>query len=58
MVERVLTACGQTDIGEVAPLLALLRRFAAEAAREEALIACEKLEQTVVAELMRVRLAA
>jgi len=46
------------DIGEVAPLLALLRRFAAEATREEALIACEKLEQTVVAELMRVRLAA
>ncbi|CAL8973254.1 hypothetical protein RHODGE_RHODGE_00125 [Rhodoplanes serenus] len=58
MVERVLTACGQADIGEVEPLLALLRRFAAEAAREEALTACEKLEQEVVAELMRARLAA
>lgn len=58
MVERVLTACGQADIGEVEPLLALLRRFAAEASREEALIACQKLEQTVVAELMRVRMAA
>ncbi|MDC7788166.1 DUF2336 domain-containing protein [Rhodoplanes sp. TEM] len=58
MVERVLTACGQSDVGEVEPLLALLRRFAAEAAREEALIACEKLEQEVVAELMRIRMAA
>ncbi|MBK5958834.1 hypothetical protein CCR97_11535 [Rhodoplanes elegans] len=58
MVERVLTACGQSDIGEVEPLLALLRRFAAEAAREEALIACEKLEQELVADLMRIRLAA
>ncbi|RAI45709.1 DUF2336 domain-containing protein [Rhodoplanes roseus] len=58
MVERVLTACGQSDIGEVEPLLALLRRFAAEAAREEALMVCEKIEQEAVAELMRIRLAA
>jgi hypothetical protein len=33
MVERVLTGCGKEALGDVAPLLTLLRRFATEAAR-------------------------
>ena len=36
MIERVLTRCENEDIGDLAPLLTLLRRFATEAAREEA----------------------
>jgi len=36
MIERVLTRCEESDLGDVAPLLTLLRRFATEAAREEA----------------------
>jgi uncharacterized protein (DUF2336 family) len=43
MVERVLTRCGNGEIGEVEPLLTLLRRFAAEAAREEARLFCNEL---------------
>jgi hypothetical protein len=35
-IERVLTRCENEDIGDLAPLLTLLRRFATEAAREEA----------------------
>lgn len=43
MVERVLTRCAdETDV-EIEPLLTLLRRFAAEAAREEARMFCEDL---------------
>jgi len=41
MVERVLTRCA--DECDVEPLLTLLRRFAAEAAREEARMFCEEL---------------
>ena len=33
MIERVLTRCENEDIGDLAPLLTLLRRFATEAAR-------------------------
>ncbi len=44
MVERVLTGCEQARIGEIEPLMALLRRFATEAAREEARAYCEQLE--------------
>ncbi len=36
MVERVLTACAHLETGEIQQLMALLRRFQAEAAREEA----------------------
>ncbi len=36
MIERVLTACETADPVELGSLLALLRRFDAEAAREEA----------------------
>jgi len=43
MVERVLTSCEQADVGDVEPLLVLLRRFAAEAAREDAELYCERL---------------
>lgn len=38
MVERVLTACAHLESNEVHQLMALLRRFQAEAAREEARI--------------------
>jgi len=43
MVERVLTGCERAEIGEVEPLLTLLRRFATEAAREEARRYCAEL---------------
>ncbi len=46
MVERVLTSCEQAEIGDVEPLLILLRRFAAEAAREDARLYCERLVAT------------
>ena len=36
MIERVLTGCENEALDELAPLLTLLRRFATEAAREEA----------------------
>jgi uncharacterized protein (DUF2336 family) len=43
MVERVLTRCAEQSLGEIEPLLTLLRRFAAEAAREEARMFCDDL---------------
>jgi uncharacterized protein (DUF2336 family) len=43
MVERVLTRCEEETPQEVAPLLTLLRRFATEAAREEARLFCDEL---------------
>jgi len=43
MVERVLAACENADMSDVAPLITLLRRFAAEAARDEARLFCDKL---------------
>jgi uncharacterized protein (DUF2336 family) len=43
MIERVLTRCEDEEIGELAPLLTLLRRFATEAAREEARLFCDEL---------------
>jgi uncharacterized protein (DUF2336 family) len=43
MIERVLTRCEDADVGELAPLLTLLRRFATEAAREEARLFCGEL---------------
>jgi uncharacterized protein (DUF2336 family) len=43
MIERVLTRCEDADLGELAPLLTLLRRFATEAAREEARMFCDEL---------------
>jgi len=43
MVERVLSACAQERGEDAASLLALLRRFAVEAAREEARLFCDDL---------------
>ena len=43
MIERVLTGCAKDALGDVEPLLTLLRRFAAEAAREEARLFCDEL---------------
>ena len=43
MVERVLTSCENSDVGDIEPLLILLRRYAAEAAREDARLYCEEL---------------
>jgi len=43
MVERVLTRCADETSVDVEPLLSFLRRFAAEAAREEARAFCDQL---------------
>jgi uncharacterized protein (DUF2336 family) len=43
VVERVLTACAEDSLGDIEPLMLLLRRFAAEAAREEARMFCHQL---------------
>jgi len=43
MVERVLTSCARMPAGEVEPLMTLLRRYATEAAREEARMFCDEL---------------
>jgi uncharacterized protein (DUF2336 family) len=43
LVERVLAACTRDRDPDLAPLLALLRRFAVEAAREEARMFCDDL---------------
>jgi uncharacterized protein (DUF2336 family) len=43
VIERVLQGCARADLGEIEPLLMLLRRFATEAAREEARLYCNDL---------------
>jgi uncharacterized protein (DUF2336 family) len=43
MVERVLTRCERNALGDIEPLMMLLRRFATEAAREEARMLCDEL---------------
>jgi uncharacterized protein (DUF2336 family) len=43
IIERVLTRCENESVGEIEPLLTLLRRYAAEAAREEARLFCDEL---------------
>jgi uncharacterized protein (DUF2336 family) len=43
MVERVLTSCAQMPAGDIEPLMTLLRRYATEAAREEARLFCDDL---------------
>lgn len=43
MVERVLTSCTRMPANEVEPLMTLLRRYATEAAREEARLFCDEL---------------
>lgn len=43
IIERVLTRCESVSVDDVGPLLTLLRRYEAEAAREEARMFCEDL---------------
>jgi len=43
MIERVLMSCEDHPAADVEPLLMLLRRFATEAAREEARLFCDEL---------------
>ena len=43
IIERTLTRCESEAIEEIEPLLTLLRRYAAEAAREEARMFCDEL---------------
>jgi uncharacterized protein (DUF2336 family) len=50
MIERVLTGCEDEALGELAPLLTLLRRFAMEAAREEARLFCDEMMTDVFAD--------
>jgi uncharacterized protein (DUF2336 family) len=48
MIERVLTRCAADSLEDIAPLVTLLRRFATEAAREEARMFCEDLVDGLV----------
>lgn len=50
MVERVLTRCAGLDSQDIEPLMMLLRRFATEAAREEARVFCEDIVDGMMAE--------
>jgi uncharacterized protein (DUF2336 family) len=50
MIERVLTGCKNEALGELAPLLTLLRRFAMEAARDEARLFCDEMMTDAFAE--------
>ena len=43
MIERVLTRYGKASATDIDPILTLLRRFATEAAREEARLFCQEL---------------
>ena len=43
IIERMLTRCESEAPDEIEPLLTLLRRYAAEAAREEARLFCDEL---------------
>ncbi|HVX99102.1 MAG TPA: DUF2336 domain-containing protein [Pseudorhodoplanes sp.] len=57
MIERVLTRCQDHELGDIEPLLMLLRRFATEAAREEARLFCEDLVDGAVIEERPLRAA-
>jgi hypothetical protein len=48
MIERVLTRCSGLASEDIEPLMMLLRRFATEAAREEARMFCDDLVDTMV----------
>jgi uncharacterized protein (DUF2336 family) len=62
MVERVLTSCARMPAGDVEPLMMLLRRYATEAAREEARLFCDELADmgnvVVANDIGRARVAA
>lgn len=52
MIERILTRCADERLGDIEPLITLLRRFATEAAREEARLFCDEIAgETVTAPL-------
>ena len=51
MIERVLTRCESVAEAEIEPLLTLLRRFATEAAREEARLFCDELVDGLLPDL-------
>ncbi len=48
MIERVLTRCEEEALTDLEPLMTLLRRFAAEAAREEARLFCDELVEGAI----------
>jgi hypothetical protein len=54
----VLTRCAEQSLGDIEPLLTLLRRFAAEAAREEARMFCDDLVSSDMVMPPRERVAA
>jgi uncharacterized protein (DUF2336 family) len=58
IIERVLTRCEDNLLGDIEPLLTLLRRFATEAAREEARAFCRDLVAGAAAPAERQRAAA
>jgi uncharacterized protein (DUF2336 family) len=58
MIERVLTRCSMSAIEDIEPLLMLLRRFATEAAREEARMFCEDLVDGLLPDFGAERVAA
>jgi len=60
MIERVLTRSNDATLGEVEPFMTLLRRFATEAAREEARRYCDELvaDDTVRFDIAEDRVAA
>src|SRR5262249_7383146 len=58
MVERVLTGCAQDREPGADAVLALLRRFAVEAAREEARMFCDDLAATDAPLMLEDRLVA
>jgi uncharacterized protein (DUF2336 family) len=59
IIERVLTRCETEVVGDVEPLLTLLRRFSAEAAREEARKFCDELVvESTIATAIENRLSA
>jgi uncharacterized protein (DUF2336 family) len=59
IVERVLTRCEEGSIDQIEPLQTLLRRYAAEAARDEARTFCDELVSGAYVELEELdRLAA
>ena len=48
MIERVLMRCAGLDSDDIEPLMMLLRRFATEAAREEARMFCDDLVDSMM----------
>lgn len=58
MIERVLTRCSGLEDEDIEPLMMLLRRFATEAAREEARLFCDDLVEGLMPDFADERFAA